>query len=504
MLVVSGLVAIQPINYAEDVDAVSSATTWEEETPAPISVPVPVQRPTTPSVPVTAIEGEIYTVVAGDVLWRIAQRSNITLEKLLSLNPQITNPNRIYVGQKIVISESTTTESSPGQSTRGNQYANGTYRGDFFDSGIQQVGIQFSLVDNIVTAVSYRTLAYRDVDYRAERENVFYVTVTEQFNELIQYMIGKDINEVIPKLYMPGDIVADRTIEADTISGATVRSAKVISAIYDGLNRGPYSKGVPSVSFENGTYRGAFTDGGYQQVGVQFTLEDNVVTAISYRTLDYRNVNYRAEKEDLKTVAIYEQFVELIQYLNGKDIRTALDDLFKPALIVSDVELEADTVTGATVRGNKVVSAINDGLNRGVYSYGANATPEPSIMFNSYDNGTYRGSYIDGNEQQVGIQLTLDNNIVTSISYRTLAYRGTDYRRETENPLIVAMTEQYNELIQHLVGKDIREHFIFLYWPGEYVADQTIEADTVSGATIRGNKVASAIMDALNRNPYSK
>lgn len=497
VLIATALIGGQPTTYAQGVDAVSSATTWQEEPAKPVKVAVPAQNQP------TSIEGETYTVVAGDVLWRIAKKSQLSIEELLSLNPQITNPNRIYVGQKIVVSKNVVSDVAKSIET-GKIYANGTYRGSFYDSGIQQVSIQFSLVDNIVTAVSYRALAYKDIDYRVEKENPLHVAVAEQFEDLIQYMIGKDVNNVLVEMYAPANIVSDKVVEADTITGATVRSSKVISAVYDGLNRGPYSKGTPSISYENGTYRGAFSDGGYQQVGVQFTLEDNKVKAISYRTLDYRGVNYRAEKEDPKTLAVYNQFVELIQHLEGKDIRTTLDDLYKPTLIVSDVELEADTITGATVRSGKVISAINDGLNRGVYAYGGNANPSPSILLKSFENGTYRGSYVDGNEQQVGIQLTLDNNVITNIAYRALAYKGIDYRRETENLLIVAMTEQYNELIQYLVGKDIREHFVSLYWPGEYVKDQTVEADTVSGATIRGNKVASAIIDALNRNPYSK
>ncbi|MGN1148880.1 MAG: LysM peptidoglycan-binding domain-containing protein, partial [Lachnospiraceae bacterium] len=44
-----------------------------------------------------------YTVLKGDNLSRIARKHNMTLSALLTLNPQIKNPNRIYPGQKIIV-----------------------------------------------------------------------------------------------------------------------------------------------------------------------------------------------------------------------------------------------------------------------------------------------------------------------------------------------------------------------------------------------------------------
>ncbi|WP_404293273.1 LysM peptidoglycan-binding domain-containing protein [Cytobacillus kochii] len=46
-----------------------------------------------------------YTVLPGDSLWRIAIKLNINFEKLLNANPEITNKNLIYPGQKIKIPE---------------------------------------------------------------------------------------------------------------------------------------------------------------------------------------------------------------------------------------------------------------------------------------------------------------------------------------------------------------------------------------------------------------
>ena len=80
------------------VDAVSSATGDTPATTAPAK-PAPVK--TTVSEP--AASGQTYTVTEGDMMWKIAKKHNLTLEKLIALNPQIKNPSLIVVGQKVNI-----------------------------------------------------------------------------------------------------------------------------------------------------------------------------------------------------------------------------------------------------------------------------------------------------------------------------------------------------------------------------------------------------------------
>ncbi|HEX5809738.1 MAG TPA: LysM peptidoglycan-binding domain-containing protein [Anaerolineales bacterium] len=48
--------------------------------------------------------GQVYYAVRGDTLRKIAARYGTTVSEILRLNPQITNPNIIYVGQAITIS----------------------------------------------------------------------------------------------------------------------------------------------------------------------------------------------------------------------------------------------------------------------------------------------------------------------------------------------------------------------------------------------------------------
>jgi LysM repeat protein len=64
--------------------------------PSGRGVPEPPPPPTTPN-------GQFYYAQSGDTLRKIAARFNTSVDAILRLNPQITNPNLIYVGQAISI-----------------------------------------------------------------------------------------------------------------------------------------------------------------------------------------------------------------------------------------------------------------------------------------------------------------------------------------------------------------------------------------------------------------
>lgn len=93
------------------VDVVSAATNAAPATPP---TPASPAAPTT-NAPAANPNGQVYVVASGDVMWKIAQKFNLSLEQLLDLNPQITNPNRIRVGQKINVGASTAVNTENGK-----------------------------------------------------------------------------------------------------------------------------------------------------------------------------------------------------------------------------------------------------------------------------------------------------------------------------------------------------------------------------------------------------
>lgn len=92
------------------LDAMTSATTWPETptTPTTPTTPSTPTSPTTPAAPVTNMEGQVtYTVVKGDVMWKIAKDNGLTLKELIALNPQIKNPDLIEIGQVVIVKAGT-------------------------------------------------------------------------------------------------------------------------------------------------------------------------------------------------------------------------------------------------------------------------------------------------------------------------------------------------------------------------------------------------------------
>lgn len=119
-------------------------------------------------------------------------------------------------------------------------------------------------------------------------------------------------------------------------------------------NNGMYTRTVL-----DGTYRGGYIDP--SQIEVSFVIKDGKFTEIKYRALGYKGESY-LDSENPAHKGIAGQFQALADHLIGKDV-SALDDLYTPEKIAKDT----DAFSAATVRSSKLISAINDGLNRGRY-----------------------------------------------------------------------------------------------------------------------------------------
>lgn len=88
----------------------------------------PVQKPVAKTTPKTAT-GSVYTVKSGDSLSVIARRYNTTVSAIASAN-NISNPSRIYVGQKLTIggtAKTLTASSSTSQNLVQNNFPGYTY-----------------------------------------------------------------------------------------------------------------------------------------------------------------------------------------------------------------------------------------------------------------------------------------------------------------------------------------------------------------------------------------
>lgn len=441
-------------------------------------------------------------------MWKIAKAHGMTLDALIKMNPEIKNPNRIFVGQRIRIGtnvkepEAVQMNATQVVVPRQPEVANGIYRGAFIDGGYQQVGVEFTVLNGKIEKIEYKVLNYKDEDYLKSDKPILQ-TMANQYKDLLKGIVGKEVKEGIQILYTPEKLTKDAVHGSDVMTGASLRSTKVSSAIQDALNRGPYRILPSSVTYDDGVYRGAYIDGGYQQVGVEFKLLDQKITSISYKVLSYKDINYLKPVEGTKVESLKMQYDALIQYLLGKDVRLHLNVLHYPSLIADDRGEGADTVTGATLRSAKVISSIQDALNRGVYRYEGKSTPSNEIYLRKYENGVYRGSYFDGNEQQVSIQFTLNDQKVSNLSYRTLAYKNLNYLKDLNTPKISEFLGQYQQLLHYMEGKSLTS-VVDLYTPGNIVKDAAVGSDVVSGATIRSAKVISAINDALNRGAYAK
>lgn len=97
-IILSLLLFLSSVLVYAETDTTTSASTWVEET---TTVPVTTTTTTVATTSSTAT----YTVKSGDMLWKIAADNDMSLSDLLSLNPQITTPNLISVGDVIYLKE---------------------------------------------------------------------------------------------------------------------------------------------------------------------------------------------------------------------------------------------------------------------------------------------------------------------------------------------------------------------------------------------------------------
>ncbi len=76
---------------------------WEHTPPVPLPTVAEDSQMSPRQMPAPTQTLQSHIVQKGDTLWGIARRYGTSLEALLAQNPDIANPNLIYIGQKVML-----------------------------------------------------------------------------------------------------------------------------------------------------------------------------------------------------------------------------------------------------------------------------------------------------------------------------------------------------------------------------------------------------------------
>lgn len=237
----------------------------------------------------------------------------------------------------------------------------------------------------------------------------------------------------------------------------------------------------------DGHFHGYYADGGSVQIELDFTVENGRFASAAYETLAYRDGDYLSATATQTQRAIAAQFEQLASSLTGGG-EERIEALYRPEALAEPV----DAVTGATIKSGKLVHAIWDGFLRAGEELPVLTGFEAAAPLDgAYPDGTYRGfSYAQGQEQ-LAIQFSLTDGVITALSFRRLNWNGHNCLSDdasAQNPAITAFLGAANDL----VGKPV----------SRAAALCDFSVDTASGATVSARPLAQAIGDALAHRPF--
>ena len=111
-------------------------------------------------------------------------------------------------------------------------------------------------------------------------------------------------------------------------------------------------------------------------------------------------------------------------------------------------------------------------------------------LASEYRNGTYRGTFVSGQETQVEVQFNLKDDVVDKPKFRTLFYKGKDYLK-TEN--LKEEKDRYQAALDSTQGKKVGDALESLYAPEDIPR---------AGASVRATKIRAAMQNAINSGVY--
>ena len=339
------------------------------------------------------------------------------------------------------------------------RYPDGVYRGAYYDYSTEQLAVEFEMKDQRFEEIRFIGMRYRDGDYLSADATQAQRAIVAQYEAAASYLRQKGVG-ALTELYQKPDIVPD----IDAVTGATLKSSAVVSAIHDGLSRMPYGR-APDGAFAFGTpvcdglYRGFYYVNGIERVAVEFDLADRVFTALRLRALKDEYGRDCAEND-----RAYQTVRECLLYLENKPL-SALDALDGVAARLP----AGDPGTATLLR-----CAIFGGLSRAPFQ-SEDATPFFERFLEA--TGTYRGHYYDRGAEQLSVQFEMDRGRLYNI-----ALRG-----KQESLTESAQLERYRQACLLLEGKPVTA-VNSLY--------------RLSDAAFEAGELTYAIADALARGLY--
>lgn len=346
--------------------------------------------------------------------------------------------------------------SGPHAATR---YPDGIYRGTYYDYSTEQLAVEFEMKDQQFEAIRFIGMRYRDGDYLRDDATQAQQAIVAQYTAATDYLQQKGIGS-LTDLYQKPDIIPD----VDAVTGATLKTSAVVSAIYDGLSRMPYSWDengafIFDTPVCDGLYRGFYYENGIERIAIAFELKDGVFVLLQIRSLkDERGAGY------LQSGKAYQTLRQCLAYLENKPL-SALAELDG---VVAQMPY-ADSRMAAMLR-----CAIFGGLSRAPFQ---SSDAAPFFERLSAADGTYRGHYYDKGAEQLSVQFEMDRGRLYNISLRG----------KQENLFESAQFERYKQACLLLEGKPIAS-INSLY--------------RLSNDSFEAGELTYAITDALTRGLY--
>lgn len=339
------------------------------------------------------------------------------------------------------------------------RYPDGIYRGTYYDYSTEQLAVEFEMKNQQFEAIRFIGMRYRDGDYLNRNATQAQQAIVAQYQTAADFLLQKGVDS-LTDLYKKPTIIPD----VDAVTGATLKTSAVVSAIYDGLSRMPFSwDEAGAFSFDtpvcDGRYRGFFYENGIEQIAVEFEIKDGAFALLQIRSIKDEQGEFCKE-----TSREYETVSRCLQYLENKPL-SALAEL-------------DDVVARMTLGDNKISCklrcAIFGGLSRGPFQ-----SDDASRFFECFsaDDGTYRGHYYDNGIEKLSVQFEVEDGRLHNISLRG----------KQENLTENVQLEAYERACSLLEGKS-------------FGAVNSLYS--LSDASFEAGELTYAIADALTRGPY--